>query len=192
MLWGADQPPPASFGPHSFELRILPPPVPPWIGVRVVIVPNPDRGLTLSLTFGGGWDTRTAASPLSESSPQLLPPSSPGREALRKVRGRCGSGERDHKWGRPRRSVSGSDGRSPAITRPGMVLLNRKPRAGSQLRAEGEGSLSVTAQQRAGQPRSGEQRPGPWSPCSLLFFSSGCIPARQGSRRCWKEKPSSY
>lgn len=66
VLWGADQPPPASFGPHSFELRILPPPVPPWIGVRVVIVPNPDRGLTLSLTFGGWGGTPGQQLPLCQ------------------------------------------------------------------------------------------------------------------------------
>lgn len=161
--------------------------MPPWTGVRVVTIPNPDRGLALSLTFRGG----TPGHQLPDVRKQ--PPAAPerGLEALRKVRGRCGSGERDHKWGRPRLSVSGSDGRSPAITRPGMVPLDRKPRAGRQLRAKGEGCLSVNAQQPAGQPRSVGQRPVPDVPSLLtaLHFS-GCVPARQGSKWCWNEKPN--
>lgn len=124
-----DQPPPASFSPQSLELRNRAPgPRPCHHGQACAwSVPNPDGGLALSLTFGGG-DTQTAALRGQNAAPSC-PPSAPGLEALRKVRGRCGSGERDRKWGRPRRSVSGSDGRSPAITRPGMVPLNRKPRA---------------------------------------------------------------
>lgn len=48
-----------------------------------------------------------------------------------------------------------------------------------QLRAKGEGRLSVTAQQRVGQPRSVGQRAAPSlmsPPCSLLFTFQDAFP----------------
>lgn len=130
--------------------------------------PQPRQGTSPFLDFQRG-DTWTAAPRCQKAAPPQLPPppSAPGLEALRKVRGRCGSGERDHKWGRPRLSVSGSDGRSLAITRPGMATLDRKPRA-SREPAAGQGGGVTFGNRTAAGGTAAECRAAPPPPMSLL------------------------
>lgn len=161
VLWDGDQPPPASFSPRSLELRNRPlVPACATVDRRVRGHSSKSRQRTSPSPDFQRGDTRTAAPRCQKAAPSC-PPALPGWRLCERSGGGAVPGERDHKWGRPRLCVSGSDGRSPAITRPGMVPLDRKPRAGSQLRAKGEGCLSVTAQQPEGQPQSVGQWPHP-------------------------------
>lgn len=63
----------------SLETGPWSPPVPPWTGVRVATVPNPDRGLALSLTFRG----ETPGQPLPDVRKQPLPSCPPPPQCSR-------------------------------------------------------------------------------------------------------------
>lgn len=159
VLWGGDQPPSASFDPHSLELRIRPlvPARVTWTGVRVFTVPNPNRGLALFLIFRGGGH-QDSSSPMSGSILQLSAERSraggsakgPGAVRFRGKGPQVGAAVAECE--RFRWEITGDN-----LARDGVA--RQETSSPRQLRAKEEGRLSVTAQQRVGQSRSVGQRP---------------------------------
>lgn len=154
-------------------------------------IPSPDRGLALSLTFRGG-DTRTPAPRCQKAAP---PPASPERS--RAGGSAKGPGAVRFRGKGPQVGAAAAECErfrweitSDNPARDGAARQETSS-PGRQLRAKGEGCLSVNAQQPAGQPRSIGQRPIPDVPsCSLLLTFQDAFPHARELSAVGKKSPA--
>lgn len=134
--------------------------LPRWTAHGLLVVPV--LGLALSQP-GGGWTRR-----LPNVRKRL-----PGRRLCEGSGGGAVPGKGTASGG------GRSEGRSPAITRPGMVRLNRKPRAGSQLRARGRGGVRPDNSTAAGGPATARRAAA--APLLSVLHGAGSIPRAMGA-----------